>query len=278
MHHISQRAIIVALSLLFLTAVVSYNFPILTGRVVDQANLLDTQQEAELETKLKAYEDKTTNQIVVVTIKSLGGVSIEEYGVELGQHWGIGQKTKNNGVVLLIAPNERKMRIDVGYGLESTLTDAMCAIIIDRRLRPNFKNGDFVGGIKTGVDGIISVLSSDIPDDLQRTSSLSDIAGLIVPALYIIFLLVTFIFPITGKNTFIPATFFGVIGGFTTGIIATSLLAGLIAGIVLFALIYFRTRNGVETWVSHGGGISSRDPGFSGGGGSFGGGGASGSW
>ena len=99
-------------------------FPTLTGRVVDEANILDpATQRAALTQKLADLEAKSTDQVVVVTLKSLQGTSIEDYGYQLGRHWQIGQKDKNNGVLLIVAPNERKVRIEVGYGLEGTLTD-----------------------------------------------------------------------------------------------------------------------------------------------------------
>ncbi len=96
-------------------------FPSLTGRVVDEAGLLDAAKRAEIEAKLAALEAKTTDQFVVVTLRSLQGRTIEEYGYRLGRSWAIGQKDKNNGVLLIVAPNERKVRIEVGYGLEGTL-------------------------------------------------------------------------------------------------------------------------------------------------------------
>ena len=99
-------------------------FPTLSGRVVDEANILDASTRAALTEKLAALEAKTTDQLVVVTLKSLQGTSIEDFGYQLGRHWKVGQQGKNNGVLLIVAPSERKVRIEVGYGLEGTLTDA----------------------------------------------------------------------------------------------------------------------------------------------------------
>jgi uncharacterized protein len=136
-------------------------FPQLTSRVVDEAGILDAKTRQELTAKLAALEAKTTDQLVVVTLKSLGGRSIEDYGVRLGRTWKIGQKGKNNGVLLIVAPNERKVRIEVGYGLEGTLTDAISKFIIENSIIPRFRAGDFPGGIRRGADDIIQVLSGE---------------------------------------------------------------------------------------------------------------------
>jgi len=140
------------------------DFPPLTGRVVDQANIMTPQSRSDIETKLKDLEDKSSIQLVVATVKSLQGSDIETYANELFRTWKLGQAQKNNGVLLLVAPNEHKVRIEVGYGLEGTLTDALSSVIISSAIVPRFKTGDFSGGITRGVDGIISVLSGDTSD------------------------------------------------------------------------------------------------------------------
>src|SRR5215218_7000104 len=114
-------------------------FPPLTGRVVDAANILKPEDRAALERKLKAHEDKTTDQVVVATVPGLGGTSVEDYANRLFRHWALGQKAKNNGVLLVVAPNERKARIEVGYGLEGALATSMA---------PKFKQNDFPGGLQ----------------------------------------------------------------------------------------------------------------------------------
>lgn len=133
-------------------------FPPLTGRVVDNANLLAPDQEAALTAKLEGLEQSTGRQLVVATLLDLQGYPIEDYGYRLGRSWGIGQKAENDGVILLIAPNDRKMRIEVGYGLEPYLTDALSSVIIREQIRPKFQAGDFPGGITAGVDAIIAQL------------------------------------------------------------------------------------------------------------------------
>jgi uncharacterized membrane protein YgcG len=107
-----------------------------------------------LERKLADFETKTTGQLVVVTVKSLQGTSIEDYGYQLGRHWQIGQKEKNTGALLIVAPNERKVRIEVGYGFEGTLTDAVSKLIIENSIIPRLRVNDFAGGIGRGVDDI----------------------------------------------------------------------------------------------------------------------------
>src|SRR5919206_2706531 len=124
-----------------LTALAQPAFPPFTGRVVDAADLLRPEQRAALEAKLKAYEDRTTDQVVVATVPSLGGYEIEDYANRLYRHWQLGTKEKNNGVLLLVAPRERKVRIEVGYGLEGTLTDALSKVIIATAMAPRFKEG-----------------------------------------------------------------------------------------------------------------------------------------
>lgn len=143
-------------------------FPPLTGRVVDAATILKPEERVAIEAKLKAHEDKTTDQVVVATIRSLEGTDIEDYGNRLFRAWELGQKGKNNGVLLLIAPNDRKLRIEVGYGLEGTLTDALSKIIISTAIAPKFKNGDFSGGIDAGADAILSILAGDAAEWQER--------------------------------------------------------------------------------------------------------------
>ena len=134
------------------------DFPKLTGRVVDQAGLLTASNRASLTDTLRRHEDRTTNQVVVVTLKSLQGVTIEEFGYQLGRHWGIGQKGKNNGALLIVAPNQRKVRIEVGYGLEGTLTDAVSKLIIENSIIPEFRAGRMEAGVLAGTKAIVGVL------------------------------------------------------------------------------------------------------------------------
>lgn len=135
-------------------------YPALTGRVVDAANLLSPEQERYLTTHLDALEGEMSDQLVIVTIPSLGGRHIEDYARDLGNHWGVGQRTRDNGVLLVVAPNERKVRIAVGRGLEQVLTDAEAQVIIERDLLPAFRESDYFRGIDTGTRGITAQLAS----------------------------------------------------------------------------------------------------------------------
>ena len=166
---------LLALALIFLSLVpaLALDFPTLTGRVVDEAGILDAATRANLTQKLTDLEAKTTDQLVVVTLKSLQGTTIEDFGVQLGRAWKIGQKDKNNGVLLIVAPNERKARIEVGYGLEGTLTDAVSRLIVENSILPRFKANDFPGGITRGVDDIIQALSGDAADYKDRARHLT---------------------------------------------------------------------------------------------------------
>ena len=136
-------------------------FPELTGRVVDNAKLLSEEDERHLAVNLRALEDRTTDQVVVVTLPSLQGNDIDVYGARLGNYWGIGTKEKNNGVLLIVAPTERKVRIEVGRGLSSILTDRIAKLIIENKIVPRFREGDFGTGIKDGVGAVLSVLAGD---------------------------------------------------------------------------------------------------------------------
>lgn len=245
------------------------SFPALSGRVVDQAGILDAAAKSRLETKLKDLESKTTTQLVVVTLRSLGGYDIADYGYQLGRHWGIGQKGTNNGAVLIVAPTERKVRIEVGYGLEGTLTDAVTRLIIDHAILPRFRTGDFAGGIERGADDVIQVLSGDA-DDFKRRAAERDSRpqggeGISLFAIVLVILVIwLFIYlqraqqqQATGRGRSRWGPFVG--GGMPGG--------GWSGG---------GWSGGSDGGFSGGGGDSGG--GFSGGGGSFGGGGSSGSW
>ncbi|MEZ5926207.1 MAG: TPM domain-containing protein [Hyphomicrobiaceae bacterium] len=145
------------------------SFPTLTGRIVDLANLMSPSEEAALTAELEALETKSTDQLVVVTLPSLQGYEIEEFGYQLGRHWGIGQKDKDNGVLLIIAPNERKVRIEVGRRLEPILTDGLSKLIIERTILPRFRRGAFGEGIRAGAKDIIDALLGDAAEVERRS-------------------------------------------------------------------------------------------------------------
>jgi len=142
-----------------LPAMAAPSFPALTGRVVDDAHILSEQTKSDLDQKLAGLEASNSRQLVVVTLPSLQGYEISDYGYQLGRAWGIGQAKLNNGVLFIIAPQERKVRIEVGYGLEPILTDALSELIIQQAVLPRFRAGDFNGGVQAGAAALIQQLS-----------------------------------------------------------------------------------------------------------------------
>ena len=136
------------------------DFPALTGRVVDQADLLPAAEERRLAAASAALEREVGSQYVIATVPTLQGYPIEEYGVDLGRTWGIGSRERNDGVILLVAPNERQVRIEVGYGLEKRVTDPYAHRVIQERILPKFREGDMAGGIAAGSEAIIARLRS----------------------------------------------------------------------------------------------------------------------
>jgi uncharacterized protein len=255
----------VALVCCFITAAFAFDFPQLTGRVVDQAGVMSADSRGAVEAKLKDLEDKSGIQLVVATVKSLQGSDIETYANQLFRTWKLGQAQKNNGVLLLVAPAEHKVRIEVGYGLEGTLTDALSSVIISSAIVPRFKANDYSGGIERGVDGIISVLRGDTTDWQPkvgvRDDSPSQVFNALFPVLFFLFFILVFRFLV------------GPIHGSPSGHYVRR------NGRLIF-VPYAGTGWGSGSGWSGGGGSGGGgfSGGFSGGGGSSGGGGASGSW
>ncbi len=229
-------------------AVFAVNYPALTGRIVDQAKIISADTRNTIESKLVDLEAKSGIQLVVATVASLEGQEIEPYANELFRNWKLGQRDKNNGVLLLVAPNEHRVRIEVGYGLEGTLTDALSKVIITNAITPRFKTGDFSGGIARGVDDIITVLTNDAAEWQQRPALRLDSSQTNDPA-----------------NWLIIAAGIIVLGLMITWPGFRWFMLSLVLNILL-------SSGSSSSGGSSGGG------GFSGGGGSSGGGGASGSW
>lgn len=230
------------------TAWAAPTFPALTGRVVDDANILSPATRDELTSLLASHEQQKGQQIVVVTLPSLQGQTIEDYGYQLGRAWGIGQKGKNNGALLIVAPKEHKVRIEVGYGLEGQLTDAQSELIIANLITPKFRAGDYDGGVLDGTKTLLKVLGGDLSALPQSMPHRQHGNG---PGFGTVIVIILF-WLVFGR--FLWPLFFlgGLGGGFGRG-------GGFGGGF-------------------GGGGFGSSGGGFSGGGGSFGGGGASGSW
>jgi uncharacterized protein len=233
------------------------DFPALTGRVVDQAGVMTVQSRTDVEAKSKQLEDKSGIQLVVATVKSLQGSDVETFANQLFRFWKLGEAKKNNGVLLLVAPAEHKVRIEVGYGLEGTLTDALSSVIISGAIIPRFKANDFSGGIERGVDGIVSVLSGDSAEWQQKANvrandSSDDFTKLFPILLFVIVILVIWYLI---HNAGGPSS-----GGTQAGRRSV--------------FVPYGGSWGSSDWGG-GGGFGG---GFSGGGGSSGGGGASGGW
>ncbi len=234
--------------------------PALTGRVVDGANILSPTDEEELITSLKNLEGRSSDQIVVVTVPSLQGYAIEDFGIRLARHWEIGQAGKDNGVLLIVAPIERKVRIEVGRGLEGVLPDALAGLIIQRRILPAFKRGDLTEGIKLGIEDIQASLLGDGAEVAARSKKPDRQIFSYLPFIFFGFWLVPFVYFVSSLNR--DRRVSGRVPG----------------GVVIVPGSFGRAQ---DHW--HGPGGFSRSPGgfgggFSGGGGSFGGGGASGGW
>jgi uncharacterized protein len=252
-----------ALVLCLVSVALSYNFPPLTGRVVDQANLMSSQSRSDLEAKLKDLEDKSGIQLVVATVKSLEGGDIETYANQLFRNWKLGEAKKNNGVLLLVAPAEHKVRIEVGYGLEGVLTDALSSVIISSVIVPRFKANDFTGGLERGVDGIMNVLSGDTADWQPKPNVRTEDSAQPSNELFLILFLLLVVFVVWSliRSARGPSSGRYVRRG--------------------GGMIYLPTGGswGSSGWGGgFGGGGGGFGGGFSGGGGWSGGGGASGSW
>src|SRR5450631_1572311 len=166
----SRLAIVLIALMCTIATAFTLTLPALTGRIVDQANIIPAATRSAIEQKLADLEAKSGIQLVVATVASLEGQEIEPYANELFRNWKLGEKTKNNGVLLLVAPNQHRVRIEVGYGLEGTLTDALSKVIIANAITPRFKTGDFNGGVSRGVDDIITVLTTDSSEWQKRPS------------------------------------------------------------------------------------------------------------
>ncbi|KEO91985.1 methanol dehydrogenase [Erythrobacter longus] len=262
-------------------------FPALTGRVVDTADILPANVEAELTAKLEALETRTQRPLVVTTVPDLQGYDISDYGYQLGRAWGLGDAQRNDGALLIVAPNDRKVRIEVGYGLEGYLTDAYSSFIIQDIIIPRFRDGDFPGGVVSGTDAIISILELP-PEEAERINreaaeTRSSDGGFPFGFLiWIGFMFFFFVLPIIrgsrrrrkyrskGKGPWGKRDkydddddgFGSAVGNIILWEIGTAIARGAMSG---------GGSSGGSSWGGGGGG-------FSGGGGSFGGGGASGGW
>jgi len=240
-----KKTIIFILSVFVFTSLYPISFPELKGRVNDYAEILFPEQERAIDLMLEELENKTSAQVVLLTIKSLNGETIEDYSIRLTEQneWKIGQEGKDNGVILVVSMGERKLRLEVGYGLEGALTDLKSGYIIRKIIVPSFKKGQYYEGILRGlttVSGIISKESDISDEDLKKFKNKKDKSSNF-PFMFFLIIFFFFVLPALSGKKGKGGTFWG--GGFGGG-----------------------------SSGGFGGG------GFSGGGGSFGGGGSSGGW
>jgi uncharacterized protein len=291
-----KKWLLVLFLALFPFTVSALPVPPLVAHTNDYAGILSAPTKQELERELTQFEKTDSTQIVVLTIRSLEGENLEEYSIKVAEAWKVGRKGVDNGAILLIARDERKIRIEVGRGLEGKLTDLVSGQIIRNRIAPKFKAGDFDAGVKDGVHAIMEVVRGEFKGAEQTLRHPKKSATPIFTLL--IFLFVALVFagaiskvlgavtgsvglPVAAKLSF-PFLSLSVLGGLA--------VLGLVTGLLLSALFSAGGRPGRGGrgggfwggpfiggggWGSGGGGDSG---GFSGGGGDFGGGGASGDW
>ena len=292
----------------FLNADITQYFPKLEGRVVDETNLLSPLVKKDIDLILKEEEEKSSNQIVVVILNSLNGYTIEEYSYQLGRFWGIGQKDKNNGVLLVISMAERKIRIEVGYGLEGALTDKISHEIINYTIKPNFKANQYELGILKAINEIKTAIKGEYVAKAKTGDDFNSVFNAIIPLAFfaLIFLSMIansiskalrsqFLYKVTKSS--IPSSFFGFFAYVSSQPFTTyNFLVALIIFVMVFVFNfiiskkvdfdklakenYTNSSNSSSGFGGFGSSSSSsgRFGGFSGGGGSFGGGGASGGW
>lgn len=264
-------------------------FPELTGRVVDEAGLLSKAQEQALADMSGTIERDSTVQVVVVTLKSLDGYDIAEYGYQLARYWKVGQRDEDNGILIMIAPKDRKVRIEIGYGLEAFITDAEAYEMIQNKMLPRFKQKDVYGGIRDTIDAIGTIVSKEYQHDYgaykpAKINTFYIVAIALIPFLLIIFLAGTYYF--SRETTFvirvIAALFYGGLAGFLVFAIAhIVVISGIIAVVVAIIAYYSEFNSDFGSIITDigdsAGNIGSGDSFeiFSGGGGDFGGAGAS---
>jgi uncharacterized protein len=284
----AARAAIFALSLCWaFSAIADVAVPALTGRVVDQTATLSGSDIAALTQSLQSLEARKGSQVAVLIVPTTAPETIEQYSIRVAEAWKIGRKKIDDGALLVAAKDDRKLRIEVGYGLEGALNDATAKRIIDEVITPRFRSGDFSGGISAGVERIIGVIDGEkLPAPQQRRDSglLSDIDPFNPFVLVAVFVLGAILRTTLGRLIGSVAT------GGLVGVLAWLFFGSLVVSIIAAAIAFLFTmlgesiassNGGQRNWSGGGGsfsGSSSGSGGFSGGGGSFGGGGASGSW
>jgi len=266
------RLLLVALALVLAAgARADVAVPPLQARVTDLTGTLSADQKTRLEDELKAFEARKGSQIAVLLVPTTQPEAIEQYSIRVVEQWKLGRKGVDDGVLLLVAKEDRALRIEVGYGLEGVIPDAVAKRVVDDIIAPYFKQGDFYGGIEAGVNRLIRLVDGEPlppPKQADSTDAFLDeyfpfifVAVLIGGSLLRVFL-----------GSFFGASVAGGITGLVGWIASGSLVTGLVAGVVVFFFVLAGLGGGGGGFSRGGGG------GFSGGGGGFGGGGASGRW
>ncbi len=296
-----RQSLVLIFILAFSSVCFAQSVPYLSARVNDYAGILSSQTIFDLENQLKEHEKKTSNQVAILTVASLEGQSIEEFSIKVAETWKLGQKDKDNGVLLLISRDDRKLRIEVGDGLEGVLTDAISSQIVRREIVPFFKNGDYDGGVRAGVNAILGTIEGTyLASEEDGESVENDFGGLGEKIMALgIFGFVVGIFTLIALFQKGPVGWFLYVflipfyAAFPYAILGT--IVPLIVYVILFPIlkIFLKTsavgkqwsKKWTATgstfgggWSSSGGSWSWGGGGFSGGGGSFSGGGSSGSW
>ncbi|PJZ47278.1 TPM domain-containing protein [Leptospira brenneri] len=309
-----QRILVFSLFFFLPFFIQAKDVPTLKARVMDETWTLSPGFIVALENKLRDHESKTSNQVAVLVVSSLEGEVLEEYSLKVAETWRLGQKNKDNGVLLFIALNDRKLRIEVGYGLEGSLTDVLCHHIIEKQIKPYFKKGDFESGIQNGVNAILNAIEGSYtippPEDFSHLGPLSFLGELsgahlempiimrIILTIFVLFVLSIFTYVAANApyvGWFLYFFLFPFWSLFPTAIhganVGASVFLTYVVGVGLYKLYHLLTPHGRKRmkkgtfggsrgsgssrgWSSSGGSSG----GFRGGGGSFGGGGSSGSW
>jgi uncharacterized protein len=294
-----RAAVLVLLVLLLPALAAALDVPALEGRVNDRANLIPPDARQRIEQKLAGLEQRTGAQIAVLTIPSLEGDSLEDFSLRVAEAWKLGQAEQDNGALLLVAQQDRKMRIEVGYGLEPVLTDLETSLIQRDHIVPRFRNGDFGGGIEAGVDALVQAVEGEVPPAPEQPQPVGNPGGgdggnFFGVLLFALFFLGPFSLNAARTGSWmvylfmLPFYFFiGSMISFTAGLFAAGLWLVVFPIIrMLFPRAPGSHRRGGGWFIGPGfgggggrsGGWSGGGGGFSGGGGSFGGGGSSSSW
>lgn len=256
--------------------------PPLKARVTDLSATLQPAQQAGLEQTLKSFEEKKGSQIAVLIVPTTQPETIEQYAIRVAESWKLGRKGVDDGVLLLIARDDRALRIEVGYGLEGAIPDAVAKRIISEIILPYFKAGDFNGGIRAGVESIIKVIEGEPLPEAKKLRPGGKTSGNLDDWLGIAFIF-TVVFGGLMRilfGQFVGGLIAGSVAAFIAWLLFASLLASFAAGVLVFIFTLAGRHGGMGGWSGGrgGGGWSGGGGGFSGGGGGFGGGGASGRW